>query len=144
MMQIDEKDRMLLALLGENARMPISELARRLGLARTTVQARMERLERSRAIAGYTIRRGAALQPPLRATVLISVEPRAGPAVVDRLRALTGVEKVYTTSGRFDLLAQVVAASTAELDATLDRIAEVPGLRSSESLIHLATKVDRG
>jgi len=143
-MQIDEKDRMLLALLGENARMPISELARRLGLARTTVQARMERLERNRAIAGYTIRRGAALQPPLRATVLISVEPRAGPAVVDRLRVLSGVEKVYTTSGRFDLLAQVVAGSTAELDATLDRIAEVPGLRSSESLIHLATKVDRG
>ncbi len=143
-MQIDEKDWMLLALLGENARMPISELARRLGLARTTVQARMERLERSGAIAGYTIRRGAALQPPLRATVLISVEPRAGPAVVDRLRVLSGVEKVYTTSGRFDLLAQVVAASTAELDATLDRIAEVPGLRSSESLIHLATKIDRG
>ncbi len=143
-MQIDEKDRMLLALLGENARMPISELARRLGLARTTVQARMERLERSGAIAGYTIRRGAALQPALRATVLISVEPRAGPAVVDRLRVLSGVEKVHTTSGRFDLLAQVVAASTAELDATLDRIAEVPGLRSSESLIHLATKVDRG
>ncbi len=144
MMQIDEKDRMLLALLGENARMPISELARRLGLARTTVQARMERLERSRAIAGYTIRRGAALQPPLRATVLISVEPRAGPAVIDRLRVLAGVEKVHTTSGRFDLLAQVAAASTAELDATLDRIAEVPGLRSSESLIHLATKIDRG
>ena len=143
-MQIDEKDRMLLALLGENARMPISELARRLGLARTTVQARMERLERSGAIAGYTIRRGAALQPALRATVLISVEPRAGPAVIDRLRVLSGVEKVYTTSGRFDLLAQVVAASTAELDATLDRIAEVPGLRSSESLIHLATKIDRG
>ncbi len=143
-MQIDEKDRMLLALLGENARMPISELARRLGLARTTVQARMERLERSGAIAGYTIRRGAALQPALRATVLISVEPRAGPAVVDRLRVLSGVEKVHTTSGRFDLLAQVVAASTAELDATLDRIAEVPGLRSSESLIHLATKIDRG
>ncbi|MDQ7080015.1 MAG: Lrp/AsnC family transcriptional regulator [Paracoccaceae bacterium] len=143
-MQIDEKDRQLLALLGENARMPISELARRLGLARTTVQARMERLERSGAIAGYTIRRGTALQPPLRATVLIAVEPRAGPAVVDRLRVLTGVEKVYTTSGRFDLLAQVVAASTAELDATLDRIAEVSGLRSSESLIHLATKIDRG
>ncbi len=143
-MQIDNMDRQLLALLGENARMPISELARRLGLARTTVQARMERLERSGAIVGYTIRRGAALQPPLRATVLIAVEPRAGPAVVDRLRVLSGVEKVYTTSGRFDLLAQVVAASTAELDATLDRIAEVPGLRSSESLIHLATKIDRG
>lgn len=143
-MQIDNMDRQLLALLGENARMPISELARRLGLARTTVQARMERLERSGAIVGYTIRRGAALQPPLRATVLIAVEPRAGPAVVDRLRVLSGVEKVYTTSGRFDLLAQVVAGSTAELDATLDRIAEVPGLRSSESLIHLATKIDRG
>lgn len=140
---IDETDHELLALLRDNARMPVADLARRLGLARTTVQARIERLERGGVIAGYTLRTGDALRPALRATVLVAIEPRSGPAVLDRLRGLTGVEVVHTTSGRFDLLVQVAAATTAELDETLDRIGEARGVRSSESLIHLSTKLDR-
>lgn len=143
-MQIDDTDSALLALLKENARLPVSDLARRLGLARSTVQARLERLESSGVIAGYTLRTGAAARPPLRATVLVSVEPRSAPTVLDRLRSLPGVEVAHTTSGRFDLLVQVAAATTADLDDTLDRIGEARGVRSSESLIHLATKIDRG
>ena len=142
-MQIDATDRALLALLRENARAPVAELARALGLARTTVQARLERLESGGAIQGYTVRTGDAMRPALRATVLVAIEPRSGPAVLARLRGLPGVETVHTTSGRFDLLIQVTARTTAELDDTLDRIGEVRGVRSSESLIHLATKIDR-
>ena len=142
-MQIDETDQKLLALLRDNARAPVTELARKLRLARTTVQARIERLEQSGAITGYTLRASAATRPPLRATALLAIEPRSGPAVLDRLRALAGVEVVHTTSGRFDLLVQIGAGTTEALDAMLDRIGEVRGVRSSESLIHLATKIDR-
>ncbi|MFW8634109.1 Lrp/AsnC family transcriptional regulator [Cribrihabitans pelagius] len=142
-MQSDDIDQRLVALLRENARRPVAELARRLGLARTTVQARIERLEATGRISGYTLKTSAAARPPLEATVLMSIEPRSGPAVLARLKGLSGVEVVHTTSGRFDLLAQVVAQSTAELDDTIDRIAEARGVRSSESLIHLATKLDR-
>ncbi len=140
---MDETDRALLALLSENARLPTATLARRLGLARTTVQARLERLERSGAIAGYTLRAGPALRPPLRATVLVSIEPRSGPAVLARLKSLPGVEAVHTTSGRVDLIVQLSAESTEALDETLDRIGETRGVKGSESLIHLATKLDR-
>ncbi len=142
-MQINDTDRRLLNLLRDNARAPVSELARRLGLARSTVQARIERLEAGGAIAGYTLRIADALRPALKATVLISIEPRSAPAVLGRLKSLPGVETVHTTSGRFDLLVQVTAATTAELDDTLDRIGDARGVRSSESLIHLATKIDR-
>jgi DNA-binding Lrp family transcriptional regulator len=142
-MQIDETDTKLLRLLRENARLPVSTLAARLGLARTTVQARIERLEKNGTIAGYTLRTGGQLRPRLRATALVSIEPRSGPAVLDRLRSLSGVEVVHTTAGRFDLMVQISAGSTEELDATLDRIGEARGVRSSESLIHLATKLDR-
>ncbi|AUQ74811.1 Lrp/AsnC family transcriptional regulator [Phaeobacter piscinae] len=142
-MQTDETDQNLLTLLRENARRPVADLARRLGLARTTVQARIERLESSGVISGYTLRTSAQARPPLQATVLISIEPRSGPEVLARLRGLPGVEVVHTTSGRFDLLAQVVAQTTTELDDTIDRIGEARGVRSSESLIHLATKLDR-
>ena len=143
-MQIDETDRALIAALSENARLPVADLARRLGLARTTVQARLDRLEARGAIAGYTLRRGSALRPALRATVLICVAPNAAATVIARLKASTEVESVHTTSGRFDLLVTLTAESTEALDQSLDRIVDAPGVHSSESLIHLSTKLDRG
>ncbi len=142
-MQIDETDRALLSLLADNARVPVATLARKLGLARTTVQARLERLENSGTIAGYTLRLGQAARPLIRATALVSIEPRSGPAVLQRLKSLPQVETVHTTSGRFDLIVQIAAASTQELDETLDHIGAAKGVKSSESLIHLSTKLDR-
>ncbi|WGW02212.1 Lrp/AsnC family transcriptional regulator [Tropicibacter oceani] len=143
-MQIDEIDQRLITLLSEDARLPVADLARRLGIARTTVQARIERLQTRGLIDGFTIRRGAALRPALRATVLISIEPRAGAAVLARLRKLPVVEAVHTTSGRVDMIVTLVAQTTEELDRTLDLIGEAQGVKSSESLIHLSTKMDRG
>lgn len=142
-MQIDNLDHALLALLQENARMPVAVLARRLGLARTTVQARLDRLEETGAIAGYTVRVSDAFRAPLRATALVSIEPRSAPTVLARLESLPGVRTVHTTSGRFDLIVGLEAATTEDLDDTLDRIGEAKGVRSSESLIHLSTKIDR-
>lgn len=142
-MQLDDTDRTLLSLLAENARLPVAILARRLGLARTTVQARIERLETQGVIAGYTIRTGQHLRPLIRATALVSIEPRAGPAVLARLRSLPEVETAHTTTGRFDLIIQIAAPSTEALDATLDSIGTTKGVRSSESLIHLTTRIDR-
>lgn len=142
-MQTDETDRALLALLAENARLPVATLARRLDLARTTVQARLDRLERGGVIAGYTLRLAPAARAPLRATALVSIEPRSGPTVLARLKSLPEVRRVHTTSGRFDLIVTIEADSTEALDATLDRIGEARGVRGSESLVHLSTKLDR-
>lgn len=142
-MRFDDKDKQLLRLLSENARSAVSDLARSLGLARTTVQARIERLENSGYIAGYTLRKGASARPMLRASALLSVEPRSGAAVLQKLKNLPQVEKVHTTSGRFDLLVELCAQSTEELDETLDDIGATRGVKSSESLIHLSTKIDR-
>ncbi|PIE15337.1 MAG: AsnC family transcriptional regulator [Rhodobacterales bacterium] len=142
-MQNDDIDEKLLSLLAENARMPMATLARRLGLARSTVQARIERLETRGVITGYTLRLGQTARPSIRATALISIAPRAQPEVLARLRSLPAVEQVHTTSGRFDLIARITAATTEELDETLDKIAEARGVQGSESLIHLSTKLDR-
>lgn len=141
--QIDEIDEKLLALLTEDARSPVATLARTLGLARTTVQARIDRLVSRGLIAGFTVRAGAKLRPAIRATALVSIEPRSGPGVLQRLRILPGVEVVHTTSGRFDLIVQIAAPSTEALDAILDEIGAAKGVQSSESLIHLSTKIDR-
>ncbi|MFD1159248.1 Lrp/AsnC family transcriptional regulator [Roseovarius aestuarii] len=143
-MKIDETDQALITLLGENARAPVALLARKLGLARTTVQARLDRLETSGTIQGYSVRLNPSVRAPLRATALVSIEPRSAPAVLSRLNSLPEVRRVHTTSGRFDLIVTLEAATTERLDETLDRIGEAKGVRSSESLIHLSTKLDRG
>ncbi|HHL22460.1 MAG TPA: Lrp/AsnC family transcriptional regulator [Aliiroseovarius sp.] len=142
---MDETDRALITLLSENARMPVATLSRRMGLARSTVQARLDRLEARGIIAGYALRLGdAAREEVIRATVLISIEPRATPAVLARLKTLPDVRMAHTASGRFDMVLTVAARSTAELDATLDAIGAIDGVKGSESLIHLSTRIDRG
>ncbi len=141
---MDETDRALLTLLSNNARMPVATLARRLKLARSTVQARIERLETRGVIAGYALKLGdGARGNTIRATVLVAVEPRAAPTVLTRLKTQPQIETAHTASGRFDLVLSVAARSTTELDQTLDAIGEIPGVRSSESLIHLSTRIDR-
>jgi len=142
-MQFDETDLALLSLLGENARLPVTTLARRLGIARTTVQSRIDRLETSGAIRGYTLIAGTALDPAIRATALVQIETRTGPAVLARLKSLPEVRAVHTTSGRWDLIVELAADTTGALDDVLDRIAEAKGVRGSESLIHLTTKLTR-
>jgi DNA-binding Lrp family transcriptional regulator len=141
---MDEIDRSLLALLSANARSPASELARKLGLARSTVQARIERLEIRGIIAGYGVKRGAAHgRNTIRATVLVALEPRATASVLARLKKLAAVEAAHTASGRFDMVLTLAAGSPAELDAALDVIGAIDGVKSSESLIHLSTRIDR-
>ncbi|WP_106607582.1 Lrp/AsnC family transcriptional regulator [Shimia abyssi] len=142
-MHIDKTDQSLLALLSDNARAPVATLARKLGLARTTVQARIDRLEQSGTIAAYTLQLGDQVRPRIHATALVSIELRAGPSVLQKLKTLSAVETVHTCSGRVDLIVQLAADTTSELDETLDRIGETKGVKNSESLIHLSTKLNR-
>ena len=141
---MDELDRNILGLLGADARMSVATLARRLKVARSTVQARLERLETTGIIAGYTLKLGeAARQGRLRASVLLTIEPRAQTGILQRLKSISEVERVFTTSGRFDLLMQVACPNTQVLDQVLDQIGQMTGVKSSESLIHLSTRIDR-
>ncbi|MDP3264118.1 MAG: Lrp/AsnC family transcriptional regulator [Tabrizicola sp.] len=141
---MDELDRNILGLLGADARMSVATLSRRLKVARSTIQARLERLETSGVIAGYTLKLGeGAREGRLRASVLLTIEPRAQAAVLTRLKSIAEVERVFTTSGRFDLLMQIACPNTQVLDQVLDQIGAMTGVKGSESLIHLSTKIDR-
>jgi DNA-binding Lrp family transcriptional regulator len=141
---MDELDNGILAQLGADARISVATLARKLKVARSTIQARLERLETSGVIAGYTVKLGeAARHGRLRASVLLTIEPRAQAAILARLKSIPEVERVFSTSGRVDLLLQVATANTAVLDGVLDQIGQMAGVKSSESLIHLSTRLDR-
>ncbi|MBD1206588.1 Lrp/AsnC ligand binding domain-containing protein [Fuscovulum ytuae] len=141
---MDELDRNIIGLLGADARMSVATLSRRLKVARSTIQARLERLETTGVIAGYTLKLGeGARQGRLRASVLLTIEPRAQAGILQRLKSIAEVERVFTTSGRFDLLLQIACPNTQVLDQVLDQIGTITGVKSSESLIHLSTRLDR-
>jgi DNA-binding Lrp family transcriptional regulator len=63
--------------------------------------------------------------------------------VLKRLTALREVDSVITTSGRYDLMAQLSAPTTERINDALDQIVMARGVKSTESLIHLSVKLDR-
>lgn len=143
-MTVSDRDRALLALLSENARMPVTELARKLGLSRTTVQARIERLEADGVIAGYGLRLSDAYRSGLvRAHVLITIAPKSLPAVTAALAAISEVTTLHSVSGTFDLIAILAAPSIADLDSLIDRIGAIDGVERTLSSIILSTRISR-
>ena len=141
---LDATDRALLALLRDDARAPTAELARKLGLSRTTVQSRMERLQRQRVIAGFTITVPDELEAGLvRAHVLITLAPKRSGAIEVALRRIPEVRVLHSVSGPFDLIAIVAAASIGELDALIDRIGGLDGVERTTSAIVLSTRIQR-
>lgn len=137
---MDETDNRLLTLLRHDGRRSISDLAAELKLSRATVRARMERLERSGEIVGYTvILRADALEQPVRGITLIEVEGRAKDRVVSALRGLPEVTAIHTTNGKWDLVAELGAETLGGLDELLNRIRMIPGVTASETNLLLST-----
>ena len=138
------KDNELLAILAENARASTATIARRLGLSRTTVQAKIERLERDGIVTGYGVRLSDVYESGLvRAHVLITIAPKTLARITSELGAIPEVKTLHSVSGSFDLIAVVQAASIAELDHLIDRIGEIDGVERTLSSIILSTRIDR-
>ncbi|MEO8408814.1 MAG: Lrp/AsnC family transcriptional regulator, partial [Oxalobacteraceae bacterium] len=102
---LDEVDSKILALLMDDARMPISTIAKRVGVARTTAIARIAGLEKRGVIAGYGLRLNQALyQPAVRAYVGIAIDPRHAGALVGVLEKIPEVESLCAVSGAIDYM----------------------------------------
>jgi DNA-binding Lrp family transcriptional regulator len=141
---LDALDRALLAALQTNARESTAELARRLGVARTTVVARLARLERDGVILGYTVRLGRDVaETAIDAYVGITLAPKAGRTVERALSRMPELRQLATMSGEFDYLALVRAETTERLDALLDDIGALEGVTRTHTSVVLARRIDR-
>ncbi|MCQ8874934.1 Lrp/AsnC family transcriptional regulator [Mesorhizobium sp. LMG17149] len=141
---LSDAEQTLLSLLRENARASTAELARRLGVSRTTVQSRIERLEQRGIISGYGVRLAPDYEQGLvRAHVLLTVTPKLADKVVRGLRALTTVRTLHSVSGNFDMIVIVDAPSIRDLDMLLDQIGAMDGVERTLSSIILSTRIDR-
>jgi DNA-binding Lrp family transcriptional regulator len=143
-MKLDAIDRTLLNELRENARCPVALLARRVGLSRTAVQARIARLERDKVITGYGVRVGDAHEQSLvRAQVMLTVGAKLSGPVEAALRKIPEVRTLLSVSGAFDMIAIVQASSIEQLDTLIDSIGLLDGVERTNTLVVLSTRIQR-
>jgi DNA-binding Lrp family transcriptional regulator len=141
---MDDLDNRLIDALRANARAPTASLARSLGLSRTTVQSRLERLERTGVISGYTVRLSDAHERgQIHAYVMITVSHKQAAAVTAAVRRLPAVRALQSVSGAFDLIARAVTPTVAEMDTLIDTLGGLEGVVRTTSSIVLSTKIDR-
>ncbi len=143
--QLDDLDRQLVALLQANARASVADLARQLDVARTTVIARIARLERTNVIAGYSVRLGQdVLDASIYAYVGIILAPKYGKDVLKKLDRMPEVQLLCAVSGEYDYVAWLRADSPERLNDLLDQIGALEGVERTTTSIILARKIDRG
>jgi DNA-binding Lrp family transcriptional regulator len=143
-MSIDALDAALIRLFAERPRIGVLEASRQLGVARGTVQARLARLERSGAVAGW----GPAVDPaaigyPVTAFVTLEIRQGGGhDPVGERLAAIPEVIEAHTVTGPGDLWVRVVARSNSDLQRVLDAVVAHPGIERSATTISLSRQID--
>lgn len=137
---MDDIDRQLIALLRENSRTPLATLAKKLRVARGTVQNRLAKLEADGTVMGYTVRlRPQVEEQRIRALMTVAVEGNKADAVNKALRGDPAVGALYSTNGRWDLVAELRADSLEAFDRVLNRIRLIEGIASTETSLLLST-----
>lgn len=136
----DDTDSAILGILKNNARTPISHIAKTLGISRINVSKRIERMEYTGLITGYTIKSRQKSTPNLiKAWVHIRVDGNKIKSVTRSLSLECATQAVHSTNGKWDLLVELQADTLAQFDQTLDRIRGISGVASSETSILLST-----
>ena len=137
---MDDIDRELLSLLRADARTPVVMLAKKLRIARATVQNRMAKLQADGTIVGYTVRlRPEAEGHRIRAFMSIKVEGNQEEEVRRVLRGNPNVVALHTTNGRWDLIAELRTDTLESFDRALNVVRSIPGVASTETSILLST-----
>lgn len=143
-MDITPKDEEMLLLLRENARMSVSEMARKMAVSRTAAQMRLQKLERAGVVEGYGVRISRAYtKHRVRALVMLKFPPVRLVEIQKALADIGEVTTVYSISGPYDLAGVVSAATMERLDAVIDAIGSIEGITDTMSSIILSTKLER-
>jgi len=140
---IDGLDARLIDLLAARPRIGVLDASRRLGVARGTVQARLDRLRSRGVVTGF----GPDVDPAAlgyRVTAFVTLEIRqvgGHDPVTDRLALIAEVLEAHTITGSGDMLCRVVARDNADLQRVIDAIVDVPGVVRTSTVIALAAPV---
>jgi len=138
---MDDLDLRLITLLRHDGRRSVSDLASDLKVSRATVRARMERLEASGEILGFTaVLRDDWRDLPIRAVTLVLIDGHNTEPVIRALGAMTEVRAIHSTNGRWDLVLDIATRDLAAFDDALNRIRLIDGVAGTETNLLLTTR----
>ena len=138
---MDATDRALISALRRDGRLLISDLARLLGVSRTTVRARLDRMIATGRIRGFTVLTAEDVESsPVRGLMMLSIEGAGADRVNRQLAGLPQVVNVHSTNGKWDLIAELGTDSLETLDRVLADIRRIPGVAASETNLLLSTR----
>ncbi|RKF16995.1 Lrp/AsnC family transcriptional regulator [Roseovarius spongiae] len=142
---MDDTDRKLLSALRHDARASLSDLALELGVSRTTVRSRIERLQRAGEILGFTVvLKEDTARDPVRGLMMLGIEGRGADRIVRQLNGLSAVRATHTTNGRWDVIVEIGTPTLEAFDAVLAQIRRLDGIVSSETNLLLSTRKAAG
>jgi len=140
---VDELDSRVIEVFAENPRIGVLEASRRLGVARGTVQARIDKLTEAGVITGWGPTLSTeALGYPVTAFLTLEITQGKGHDVVaDHLATIPEVLEAYTITGTGDMWCRVVSRSNADLQRVIDRVVGFAGIVRTSTVMALATQV---
>lgn len=136
----DELDRQIIAHLRQDGRASLSKIATAMGVARGTVQNRLDRLLETGTILGFTVRvREDRDDLNVRAVMMVEVTGKSTTQVIRRLRGFPEIRALHTTNGNWDLIAEICTSSLADFDRVLREIRTIDGVENSETSLLLSS-----
>jgi DNA-binding Lrp family transcriptional regulator len=140
---VDDLDARIVRLFAGEPRVGVLEASRRLGVARGTVQARLDRLSRAGIVRGWGPDLDTeALGFPVMAFATMEIRQGSGhQAVAQHLSAIPEVLEAFTITGTGDMWCRVVARSNADLQRVIDRVVAFEGIVRTSTVIALATQI---
>jgi len=138
---MDDLDQAIIAALRHDARVSHSDLSVALGVTRATVRARIERMEARGDILGYAVvLKEDRLTDPVRGLMMIGIEGRGAERIMRQLTGMSELRSVWSTNGRWDLIAEIGTQSLESFDAVLGRIRKLDGVSTSETSLLLSAQ----
>jgi len=138
-MNLDQRDQSLIALLKANSRTPIIELAKQLNVSRTTVQNRIETLQRKGVIKSFTIEFDQEYERKLlKAQMLVNLTAGVSRKVIKQLDQRPQITSIMSVSGVYDLIVEITVEASSELDKLVDDIRETQGVEKTVTCVVLS------
>lgn len=138
---MDNLDNALIGALRQNARASISQLASVLGWSRTTVRARLDKLQQTGEILGFSVvLKAEQQQDPVRGLMMIAIEGRGTDRIVRHLNTMPEVRQIHATNGRWDVIIEIGTKTLEDFDDVLGRVRRLDGVTASETSLLLKTR----
>ena len=137
-----ELDNQIIALLKRNARILVTQMARELGVSRVTIDAHIKKMETSGVISGYTVKLGTEeFRHKVSGWILISVQANKEEHAIEQMIGMPEITRLHTTNGKWDLAAEIQAATLEHFDAVISKLRQIDGITETDTSLLLSSRI---